>query len=98
MQDLRTTHEAMHREIDSINSLEMPSDEELDARCGRVAETRDQLSETPAQTLDDVAIKLRELEYVIREWGLDTQYHEPLMLTARKGLEHLIGRQDRHTH
>ncbi len=98
MQDLRTTHEAMHREIDSINSVAMPSDDELDARCGRVFETRDQLSETPAQTLDDVAIKLRELEYVIQEWGLDTQCHEPLMRTAREGLEHLIGSQDWHTH
>ena len=98
MQDLHTIHEVMHREIDSINSVAMPSDDELDARCGRVFETRDQLSETPAQTLDDVAIKLRELEYVIQEWGLDTQYHEPLMRTAREGLERLIGSQDRHMH
>ncbi len=97
MQDLRTTHEAMHREIDSINSAGL-GDDELDARCGRVFETRDQLSETPAQTLDDVVIKLRELEYVIQEWGLDTQCHEPLMRTAREGLEHLPGRQDRYIH
>ncbi len=97
MQDLRTTHEAMHREIDAINGAGL-GDDELDARCGRVFETRDQLSETPAQTLDDVAIKLRELEYVIQEWGLDTQYHEPLMRTAREGLERLIGHQGWHMH
>ncbi len=95
---MRTLYDAMHREIDSINSVAMPSDDELDARCGRVFETRDQLSETPAQTLDDVVIKLRELEYVIQEWGLDTQCHEPLMRTAREGLERLIGRQDWHIH
>ncbi len=97
MQDLRTTHEAMHREIDSINGAGL-EDTELDARCGRVFETRDQLSEAPAQTLDDVVIKLRELEYVIQEWRLDTQCHEPLMRTAREGLERLIGSQDWHTH
>ena len=95
---MRTLYDAMHREIDSINPVALPSDDELDARCGRVFETRDQLSETPAQTLDDVAIKLRELEYVIQEWRLDTQCHEPLMRTAREGLERLIGSQDRHMH
>ncbi len=88
---MRTLYDAMHQEIDSINSVAMPSDDELDARCGRVFETRDQLSEAPAQTLADVAIKLRELEYVIQEWGLDTQWHEPLMRTAREGLERLVG-------
>ncbi len=88
---MRTLYDSMHREIDSINSVAMPSDDELDARCGRVFETRDQLSEAPAQTLADVAIKLRELEYVIQEWGLDTQWHEPLMRTAREGLERLAG-------
>ncbi len=97
MQDLRTTHEAMHREIDAINGAEL-EDTELDSRCGCVFETRDQLSESPAQTLDDVVIKLRELEYVIQEWRLDTQCHEPLMRTAREGLERLIGSQDWHTH
>ncbi len=94
---MRTLYDAMHREIDSINGAGL-GDTELNARCGRVFETRDQLSETPAQTLDDVAIKLRELEYVIQEWGLDTQCHEPLMRTAREGLERLIGSQDWHTH
>jgi hypothetical protein len=95
---MRTLYDSMHREIDSINSVAMPSDDELDARCGRVFETRDQLSEAPAQTLADVAIKLRELEYVIQEWGLDTQWHEPLMRTAREGLERLIGHQGWHMH
>ena len=95
---MRTLYDSMHREIDSINSVAMPSDDELDARCGRVFETRERLSETPAQTLDDVVIKLRELEYVIQEWGLDTQWHEPLMRTAREGLERLIGHQGWHMH
>ncbi len=95
---MRTLYDSMHREIDSINSVAMPSDDELDARCGRVFETRDQLSEAPAQTLADVAIKLRELEYVIQEWGLDTQWHEPLMRTASEVLERLIGHQGWHMH
>ena len=85
-------HETMHRETDAINSTEGISNDELNARNGRVCEMRDRFSEAPARSLEDVAVKLRELEFVIREWGTDTEWHEPLLRTAREGVERLSGR------
>ena len=37
-------------------------------------------------------VKLLELEFVIQKWGLDTNWHEPLLRTAREGVERLAGR------
>ena len=68
---MRALYETMHREIEAIDGADL-EDAEIHARCGRVNEMRDRLSETPARTLDDVAVKLCELNFVIREWGMDT--------------------------
>ena len=85
---LRALWESMHREIDAANGLE---DDELTRRCGVINEMRDRLADWPARTLGDVAVKLRELEYVIKEWDLDTHWHEPLLRSASEGLERLVG-------
>ena len=87
---MRDLYETMHRETEAIDGADLEN-AEMDARSGRVFEMRDRLSETPARTLDDVAVKLRELEFVIREWGMDTRWHEPLLRTAREGVERLAG-------
>ena len=88
---LRALYDAMHRETEAIDGAGL-GNAELDARVGPVFEMRDRLSEAPAWTIADVAVKVRELEFVIREWGMDTQWHEPLLRTAREGVERLIGR------
>ena len=85
---LRALYDTIHHETETIDGAEL-EDAEINARAGRVFEMRDRLSEMPAQTLGDVVLKLRELEYVIREWGLDTQWHEPLLRTVREGAERL---------
>ena len=59
-------------------------------RCAGINDARDRLAKAPAKTFDDVLLKLQELEYVIQEWKLDTEWHEPLLRTAREGLERLI--------
>ena len=84
-------YETMHREIDALNSAKGIGNDELNTRCTRVYEMRDRISEAPARSLEDVAVKLRELEFVIQEWGTDTQWHEPLLRTAREGIERLSG-------
>ncbi len=82
-------YETMHRENDALNGAEGIGDDELSAGCTRGYEMRDRFSEAPARSLEDVAVKLRELEFVIQEWGTDTEWHEPLLRTAREGVERL---------
>ena len=86
---MRAIYEDMHREIDAINGANLEN-EEVNERSQRTFETRDLIANPPAQTLDDVLVKLQELEYVIQEWNHNTEWHEPLLRTAREGLELLI--------
>ena len=91
MTDLRAIYEDMRREIEVINSRDRDrSDEEINRRCAGINDVRDRLAKAPAQTFDDVLLKLRELEYVIQEWGTNTDWHGPLLRTAREGLERVM--------
>ncbi len=89
MTDLRAIYEDMRREIEDVDSRERP-DEEMNRRCAGINDARARLAKAEAKTFDDVLLKLQELEYVIQEWQLDTDWHEPLLRTAREGLERLI--------
>jgi hypothetical protein len=86
---MRAIYEDMHREIETINGADL-ANTELNDRSQRTFETRDRIASLPAQTFDDVLVKLQELEYVTQEWDHDTNWHEPLLRTAREGLERLI--------
>ena len=90
---MRAIYEDMHREIEAVDSRERP-DEETNQRCAGINGARDRIADPPAQTLDDVLVKLQELEYVIQQWGLDTLWHGPLLRTACEGLERIIGRAE----
>jgi hypothetical protein len=89
MTDLRATYEDMRREIEVLDSRAR-SDEEMNRRCAGINDARDRLAKAPAQTFDDVLLKLQELEYVMQEWGTDTDWHEPLLRTARESVESLL--------
>ena len=89
MPDLRAIYEDMRLEIENVDSRERP-DEEVHRRCAGINDARGRLAKAEAKTFNDVLLKLQELEYVIQEWALDTDWHEPLLRTAREGLERLI--------
>ncbi len=89
MTDLRAIYEDMRLEIEDLDSRERP-DEEMHRRCGGINDARDRLAKGEAETFGDVLLKLQELEYVIQEWDTHTEWHEPLLRTAREGLERLI--------
>jgi hypothetical protein len=54
---MRAIYEDMHREIETINGADL-GNTELNDRSQRTFETRDRIANLPAQTFDDVLVKL----------------------------------------
>ncbi len=65
------------------------SKDDFTETCGRYYDSISEIANLTAVDIDGVAAKLRTLEFVLEAWGTDTEWHMPIVRSAREAAERL---------